>query len=292
MFVILGAAGKVGFSTASALRKAGLPVRAVLRDAARAEKLRAIGCDVALADLQDPAALRLAFAGAQAVQIILPPPLGAEDAVAEMRLMMQTMAEVLERAGPDHVLAISDYGAHVPEDIGMPTMYRLFEERLRLLEMSKVLLRSAEHMEGWARAFSVAAATGILPTPHQQVERTFANVSAVDVGRIAADLLREPQTGTAERIVHVEGPRRYSAADVAGALSGLLGRPITARAVPRSDWRQSLERVVSGSVANLLVGIYDAHERGGLIDVEPGGGEVRRGETDLAEALRPFVPAG
>lgn len=292
MFVILGAAGKVGYSTAAILREAGLPVRAILRDPVKAGRLSALDCEVAIADLRDPAVLAAAIADAEAVQIILPPPLRAEDARAEMRQAVDSMVEALRLARAKRVLAISDYGAHVPEDIGMPSMYRMFEDRLRSLNMQKVLLRSAEHMEGWARAIPVAAATGMLPTLHQRVDRTFANVSAVDVGRISADLLREPQTGTGERIVHVEGPRRYSAADVAGALSGLLGRPITARAVPRADWRQSLERVVSGSVANLLVGIYDAHERGGLIDVEPGGGEVRRGKTDLVEALRPFVPAG
>jgi len=290
MFVILGAAGKVGFSTASALRAAGLPVRAVLRDAARADKLRAIGCDVALADLQDPAALRQAFAGAQAVQIILPPPLRAEDARAEMRRMTANMAEAIARAGPERVLAISDYGAHVDEDIGMPTVFRHFEDRLRELAMPKVFLRSAEHMEGWARSIPTAIATGILPSLHHPVERTFAAVSTGDVGRIAADFLRRPSAADVERIVHAEGPRRYSAADVASALSQLLGRTITAQAVPREHWQEALERAVSASTAGLLVDLYDAHNKGGLIDIEPQG-EVCYGTTELVEALRPFVPA-
>lgn len=292
MFVILGAAGKVGYSTASALREAGLPVRAILRDPVKASRLSAIGCEIAIADLRDPAALSSAIAGAEAVQIILPPPPRAEDAGGEMLRAIGSMVEALGRARPRRVLAISDYGAHVLEDIGMPTMYRQFEERLRLLDIPKVLLRSAEQMEGWARVIPVALATGTLPTLHLQVHRSFANVSAADVGRIAADLLRAPQTGTAERIVHAEGPRRYSAADVAGALSVLAGRPITARALPRDAWQQSLERMVSASIARLLVKTYDAHDRGGLIDVEPGKGEVRRGSTGLAVALRPYVSVG
>lgn len=291
MFVILGAAGKVGYSTASALSEAGLPVRAVLRDAAKASRLSALGCEVAIADLRDPAALAAAIAGAEAVQIILPPPLHAEDAPGEMRQAIDSMVAALRQARPTRVLAISDYGAHVPDDIGMPTMYRIFEERLRSLDMPKVLLRSAEHMEGWARSIPVAMATGVLPTLHGEVDRTFATVSTADVGRMAADLLRHPGADMAERIVHIEGPRRYSAADVAGALSLLLGRTIIARAVPRREWQQSLERVLSASLARLLVDLYEAHGRGGLIDIEPGRGEVRHGTTDPIEALRPFVPA-
>ena len=290
MFVILGAAGKVGTSTASALRAEGLPVRAVLRDPAKAGPLQAIGCDVAIADLRDTAALGAALAEAEVVQIILPPPLRAEDARAEMRALTESMVEALARARPKRVLAISDYGAHVPEDIGMPTVFRLFEERLRRLDMPKVFLRSAEHMEGWARSIPAAIATGALPSLHHPVERTFAAVSTGDVGRMAADLLRRPVAETSEQIVHIEGPRRYSASDVAVALSQLLGRTIAAQAVPRGAWQEALERALSASTARLLVDLYDAHNKGGLIDVEPGG-EVRYGTTGLVEALQPFVPA-
>jgi hypothetical protein len=36
---------------------------------------------------------------------------------------------------------------------------------------------------------------------------------------------------------------------------------------------------------------YDAHNKSGLVDVEPATGEVRYGTTELIEALRPLVPA-
>lgn len=35
MFAIVGATGKVGFATSKALREAGKPVRAILRDASK-----------------------------------------------------------------------------------------------------------------------------------------------------------------------------------------------------------------------------------------------------------------
>ncbi|MGH6624600.1 MAG: NAD(P)H-binding protein, partial [Burkholderiaceae bacterium] len=223
MFAIVGAAGKVGYSTSLALRKAGVPVRAVLRDESRAGRLSEIGCDIALADLQDPAALGWAIANAEAVQVILPPA-----GVGEMRRSIESLAEALTQARPNRVLAISDYGAHVREDIGMPTMYRILEERLRHLEMPKVFLRSAEHMQGWGLVIPVAVAAGILPSFHDPVDTEFPTVSAPDLGLIAADLLRHPNAGADLQVVHAEGPRRYSANDVAAALSQLLGRTVTA----------------------------------------------------------------
>jgi NAD(P)H dehydrogenase (quinone) len=290
MFAIVGAAGKIGFSTCLALREAGVPVRAILRDPARASRLSAIGCDVAVADLQDPAALGVAMASAHAVQVICPPNPQAQGAVGDMRRSIESVAEALAQARPDLVLAISDYGAHLGEGVGMPTMFHIFEDRLRRLEMPTVLLRSAEHMEGWGALIPVAAATGTLPSLHHPVEKKFPTVSARDVGLITAELLLGPSAGTNEQIVHAEGPSRYSAADVAAALSELMGHKVTAQALPRSQWLASLGRAVSASTALLLAELYDAHNRG-LIDVEANSRDVRYGSTELIEALRPLVAA-
>ncbi|GEO86747.1 MULTISPECIES: NAD(P)H-binding protein [Alphaproteobacteria] len=284
MYAIVGAAGKVGYSTALALRKAGVPVRAVLRDGAKAGPLSEIGCDIAVADLQDPTALGLAVANADAVQVILPP-----DGVGEMRRSIESLAEALEQARPNRVLAISDYGAHVREDIGMPTMFRIFEERLRQLDIPKVFLRSAEHMQGWGLVIPVAVAAGVLPSFHDPVDMEFPTISASDLGLIAADLLLHPNAGTDLQVVHAEGPRRYTANDVAVALGALLGRKVSAQAVPRSQWQENFEHVLSQSAAKLLVNLYHAHNKGGLVDVEPSG-DVRYGTASLIDALRPLVP--
>ncbi|MBB3656954.1 uncharacterized protein YbjT (DUF2867 family) [Rhizobium sp. BK650] len=292
MIAILGAAGKIGYSTAKALREAGVPVRAILRDPAKADRLTGIGCDVALADLQDAKALAGAMSGADSVQVILPADPRAEDIKADMRRSIESIADALEEARPGLVLAISDYGAHLGEGFAIPSMFHMFEQRLRQLDMRRIFLRSAEHMEGWGRAVPAAIATGILPSFHDPVEKQIPNVSAQDVGRIAADLLLRPEIETREQIVHAEGPRRYSASDVAAALSQLLGRTITAKPLPRSQWRESLGRVVSASAADLLTELYEVHSRGGLIDVEPNAGDVRYGTTELIDALRPVVSVG
>jgi uncharacterized protein YbjT (DUF2867 family) len=271
------------------LRKAGVPVRAILRDATKAGPLRAIGCDIALADLQDPTALGRALEGAPAVQVICPPTLQAQDAVGDMRRSIESLTAALKQTRPKLVLAISDYGAHLGEGVGMPALFHLFEQRLRRLEMNKVFLRSAQHMEGWSAVLPLAIAAGVLPTLHHPVESAFPTISAQDVGMIAAELLLRPSAASVERIVHAEGPRRYSSSDVAIALSQLLGRKVTARELPRSQWSESLGRVVSASTAELLVELYDAHNRG-LIEVEANVGELRHGTTELIDALRPLVP--
>ncbi|KFY39725.1 hypothetical protein V495_05763 [Pseudogymnoascus sp. VKM F-4514 (FW-929)] len=291
MFAIVGAAGKVGYETSLALRKAGMPVRAILRDAAKAPRLKEIGCEVVLADLLDPGALAKAIGGADVVQVILPPSPQADDPAEEMRRAIESLAAALEEARPKRILAISDYGAHVAHDIGMPTMCRTFEERLSQVPGHKLFLRSAEHMQGWVHAILVAVASGTLPTFHDPVDMLFPTISAPDLGLIAADLLLRPTSEQDVEIVHAEGPRRYSAVDVARALSELSGRKINVEAVARSQWKDAFEQGMSSSLAELLIKANDAQNKGGLVDIEPNANEVRYGSTELINALRPLIPS-
>ncbi len=267
-----------------------MPVRAILRNASKAPRLSEIGCEIALADLHDSGALAKAIGDAYAVQIILPPSPQAKDTAEEMRKAIESLAVALEEARPKRVLAISDYGAHVDQDIGMPTMCRTFEERLGQLNGHKIFLRSAEHMQGWERAIPLAMASGTLPSFHDPVNMLFPTISAPDLGLIAADLLLRPAGEKDVEVVHAEGPRRYSANDVATVLSELLDRTINVEAVPRSQWKVTFERAMSPSLAGLLIKANDAQNKGGLVDVEPNSGEVRYGTTGLSNTLRLLLP--
>jgi len=72
MYAITGITGKVGGAVARTLLAAGQPVRAVVRDAARARSWAELGCEVVTADMDDAATLTAAFEGTQGV-FILPP---------------------------------------------------------------------------------------------------------------------------------------------------------------------------------------------------------------------------
>ncbi|MBB4279536.1 NmrA family NAD(P)-binding protein [Rhizobium mongolense] len=289
MFAIVGAAGNVGYSTSSALRRTGVPVRAILRDRTKAARLSDIGCEIATADLQDAAALAKAIGDADAVQIIIPVSPRAKEPADDLRRSIESLFEALAQARPKQVLAISDYGAHVADDIGMPSMFRGLEARLAQLETQLLVLRSAEHMHNWGRVIPMAVASGILPTFQDPVDMAQPTISAHDLGLIAADLLLRPKSGKNLEVIHAEGARRYSANDVAAAVSQLSGQVVRARAVPRSQWQETFERTMPASLANLLIKANDAKNKGCLVEIAPNAGEVRYGPTSLIDALRPLV---
>lgn len=289
MFAIVGAGGKVGYATSVALRKADVPVKAILRNGSQAMRLSEIGCEIALADLQDHIALASAIGEADTVQVIIPPSPHEDDTAEQMRKAIESIARALESVRPRRILAISDYGAHVDHDIGMPTMCRTFEERLSTLNGHKIFLRSAEHMQNWGRSIPLAAASGTLPSFLSPADKLVPMISAPDLGLIAADLLLRPIYKDGIDVIHAEGPRRFSPNDVATAVGDLLGRSVKVEVVPRTQWKDIFEQSMSPTLAELLIKANDAQNTGGLVDVEPGTTEVHYGSSGLVEALQYFV---
>ena len=285
MFVILGATGKVGRATIAKLRAHEAPVRAVVRASSDTADLKTLGCEIAVADLHDPTAVAKAIEGATAVQVICPVSPRAKDAAADMASMIDAITSALIARPPETVLAISDYGAQVESGTGITMTFHYLEARLNQVPSAVIFLRSAEHMQNWARVIGSALETGVLPSFHHPVTKIFPTISAPDLGPMAAELLLQKPTSEQPRVIHAEGPRRYSPLEVAATLSEISGREIVAREVPEQDWIPTLTRAgISQSYAALVRELYVAHNAG-RIDVEPGG-EVRLGTTELTEAFR------
>src|SRR5437868_14805330 len=73
MFAITGITGNVGGNVAHHLLAAGRPIRAVVRDGRKGDAWAERGCEVAIADITDAAALASAFKGAEGVFVLVPP---------------------------------------------------------------------------------------------------------------------------------------------------------------------------------------------------------------------------
>lgn len=286
MFVIFGATGRVGGAAVAELRRRGLEVRAVTRDIVRGQRLVEAGCEVVTADLYEEDSLRRVMDGAEGVLVLCPLRPIAEDVVADAERAIHAIGAAIDASKPPHVVAISDYGAEHPSGTGITTIFHRLESRLRTTSSPTTFLRSAEHMQNWTRYAPLARGRGVLPSMHCPRTKLFPTVSAHDVGFEAASLLaaRGGHAG-APRIVHCEGPRRYSVMDVAAVFSSLLLRPVAVEELPRERWEKALTSAGSGeSYARLVVELGDAHNAG-RIGAEEGVGVLRRGRTTLSEAL-------
>jgi uncharacterized protein YbjT (DUF2867 family) len=285
MFVVLGASGYVGRATVKRLRESDKPVRAVLRSPSMSHELKVLGCDVAIADLRNEGELRAAISGAHAVQVLLP----LEANRVEPSYFTETMdclASSLRHEMPDHILALSDYGAHLADDAGIASVFGQFEACLSNIPSALTLLRSCEHIQNWLPLVRLTHAAGELPSFHSPVSRPIPIVDAQDVGAIAAALLMCPPSVKA--VVHAEGPQRHGTEEIASILSGLLGRHISAVALDRASWHATLSTRTTDFYAGLLCRMFDAHNRG-CIDRDPANPRVLRGTTTLSVSLARVV---
>src|SRR5688572_26428677 len=117
-FVITGATGNVGSVAAETLLAAGEQVRVVVRNAAKAEALKARGAEVFVADLTDQAALARAVRGAKGVFLISPPDATATDFIGERKQLTQQQVSTLAAEKVPHVVLLSSIAAHQPSGTG------------------------------------------------------------------------------------------------------------------------------------------------------------------------------
>ena len=233
MFAITGITGQVGGQIAGELLAARRPVRAVLRDKAKAWTWVERGCEAALAAMDDAAALRAAFTGVEAAFVLLPPTFDPTPGFVESRRNIAAISAALRASGVPRVVCLSTIGADATHE-NILTQLRLLEQALADLPAAVTFLRAGWFVENIAWDIEGARASGTMPSFLQPVDRKIAMVATADVARAAATLLQEPFDG--HRVVELEGPTRVSPNDLAAALGQALGRDVVAQPVPRSDW--------------------------------------------------------
>ncbi|MBW9113445.1 NmrA family NAD(P)-binding protein [Rhizobium cauense] len=235
MYAITGITGKVGGALARNLLADKLPVRAILRDAAKAAEWRALGCDVAFAEMDDADSLASAFEGAEGVFILPPSEFDPEPGFPEARRVIDAVSAALVEARPAKVVCLSTIGSDAPHE-NLLTQRTLLEQALGGIGQPVTFLRPGWFMENAQWDVPSARDEGVLHSFLQPADKPFPMVATQDVGRTAAELLCEDWSGT--RIVELEGPARVSPNDLARAFAEALDRPVRVEIVPRENWEQ------------------------------------------------------
>jgi NAD(P)H dehydrogenase (quinone) len=235
MYAVTGITGQVGGATGRALLNAGLPVRAVVRDAAKGAAWKKCGCEVALADMNDAPALTAAFMGTSGVFVLVPPNYDPKQGFPEVRAIIAALASAISAAKPPKLVFLSTVGAQATQP-NMLNQLGLVEQALGALAMPVCFLRAAWFMENSAWDAGSARDRGVISSFLQPLDKPVPMVATADIGRIAAELLQEIWTG--RRIIELEGPTPVTPNQIAATFAELLGHPVRAEAVPRQTWEQ------------------------------------------------------
>ena len=283
MFAITGITGKVGAAVARSLLSDDQSVRAVLRDGSKGAAWAQLGCDIAVADISDPAALAAAFEGTAGVFVVLPPVFDPAPGFPEADGFINSLRAALARAKPTKVVALSTIGADAPQPNLLNVLGRM-EEALGSLPMPVTFLRAAWFMEN--AAWDIASAKkGLIQSYLQPLDRPVPMVSTDDVGRAAAELLKERWEG--KRIVELEGAQRVSPNALAAAFANVLGTPVRAEVVPRDRW-ESIFRTQGMKNPTPRMQMIDGFNAG-WIDFPDRGAHARKGAISVDQAIATLV---
>jgi uncharacterized protein YbjT (DUF2867 family) len=255
-----------------------------VRDAVKGRDWSARGCEVALATIENAASLAAAFRGVEGVFVLVPPSFDPLPEFPEAQAIGKSLRAVLAQANPARVVYLSTIGAPAKES-NLLTQHSIIEKALGGLPIPLTFLRLAWFMENSSWDVVPAREQGVIPSFLQPLDRPVPMVATADIGRVAAELLREIWNG--HRVIELEGPRRVTPNEIAATFGRLLDRPVRMEAVPRHSWEALFK---SQGMKNPIprIRMLDGFNEG-WIDFEHGESGSRKASTTLDAVLRQLV---
>jgi uncharacterized protein YbjT (DUF2867 family) len=284
MYAIAGVTGHVGSVAAETLLSQGKPVRVIMRDAAKGAAWKAKGAEVAIADLNDEAALARALEGVAGAFVLLPPSqsIASEQPIEANAQLARSIAAAVKAAKLPHVVLLSSVGAQHPDGTGPIKTLHYAEKQLAATGAAVTAVRAAYFQENWGAALG-ALAQGILPTFVPKAFR-YQQVATKDIGRTVASALVEGGARGALTAIELAGPRDYTGDDVAAALSTITGKTIAAVDAPLDAVVPTFTSFgLPTAVALLYREMYEGIANGRV--APEAGNRTVRGSVEIGETL-------
>ncbi|GAA2417707.1 NAD(P)H-binding protein [Nonomuraea africana] len=275
MIVVTGATGNVGRTLVELLVEAGESVTAVSRKITEADVPQ--GVRVTAADLADPAGLRPAFDGADALFLLI-----SGDFVSVADDPGGIVSDVLADAkagGVGRVVLLSSQGVVTrPESSSHGSTARSIEDAVRQSGLDWTILRPggfASNVYAWAESIR---AQRTVAAPFGDVSLPF--VDPADIAEVAAVVLRED--GHTGKVYELTGPALTTPRQRAEAIGEALGEPIRFVEQSREEARAQMLQFMPEPVVETTLAIIG----------EPTPAEQRISpdiEQVLGRAPRPFA---
>jgi uncharacterized protein YbjT (DUF2867 family) len=234
--LVFGATGRQGGSTARELLKGGWPVRAFVRDAARAQavELESLGARLCVGDLDDADSIRRAMDGVYGV-FSVQTPLGPAGVPGEER-HGKLVADIAARAGVAHYVHSSVGGAERPEGLHWREAKLRVEQRVTEHGLPATFLRPAYFMEN----LNADMYPPVLEDGGLVYRRGLADgvklqmIAAADIGVFAAQVFDAGPGQTVGRHLELAGDE-LTGAEIAEVFARHTGLPARYEAIPPDD---------------------------------------------------------
>ena len=223
MIVLTGAGGRTGKALLRALVARGADVRAFIRNPEQADGLLALGAaEVAVGDMTDADSINRAVAGADVVLHVGPPMHPQELEIT------QTFVDATKAHGASRFIY---YSVMYPilRDVRHHALKLDATEMIVNSGVTYSIIEPCRYMQHLDVIWPTVLETGIHSMPFN-TDVQFAVVDLEDLAAATAMVATQP--GHEFATYELAGPQNLSQSDMAAIISEVLGRPITAEALP------------------------------------------------------------
>jgi uncharacterized protein YbjT (DUF2867 family) len=252
VILVSGATGTNGREVVRLLSNSGVSVRALVRDRVKAEPLAQLpGVEIVEGDFDNPASLEAALQGIQKA-FMLPP------FVNNMVALQHNFIEAAKKAGVQHVVKLSAFGADVNSPIMLGRWHGESEKELEASGMAYTHLQPNGFMQNMLGLAQGIIYQGSFMQP--AADAKISNVDARDIAAVAAAVLKDE--GHDGKTYVITGPEALSFYEVADLFTKILGKTVTYVDVTPEDFKASLLQWGTpewlADALNELFGIYRA----------------------------------
>jgi uncharacterized protein YbjT (DUF2867 family) len=223
--VLTGSLGHISKPLAQELVQKGHTVTVISSKQEKQKEIEALGATASIGSIEDVAFLTSAFAGADAVYTMVPPPSFSDpnfELMSHVRTITNNYAQAITQAGVKRVVHLSSIGAHMAKDSGLILMHHAAEGILDQLQNVDVtfmrpvgfyynllsFIPSIKNMGGMASNYG---AEDVIPW-----------VSPIDIAAAIAEEIVLPVTG--RKVLYVAS-EELTCNEVASILGAAIGKP-------------------------------------------------------------------
>ena len=261
MILVTGASGLNGRELLHRLSARGVPVRALVRSAARAAGLASLLPRVKIVegDMARPETLAGPLRGVERAMLIS----SSEPAMVEVQ---SSFIAAARKAGVKHVVKLSGIMPGLDSPFRFARMHGEIERRLEASGMAFTHLRPGEFMATYFRQAPAIVAKGALFLP--MADATIASIDVGDIAEVAATVLTG--SGHEGKSYPLTGPEALTMAEVAQKLSAATGKQIRYVDVAPEEARQAqLAAGVPPFMADALAELFAERRKGAESTVSP-----------------------
>ncbi len=260
MILVTGATGLNGRELVHRLSARGVPTRALVRNATRADALSSLpNIEIVEGDMARPETLAPALHSVDQAMLIS----SSDPAMLDVQ---SNFIEAARKAGVKHVVKLSGIMPELDSPFRFARMHAEIERRLEASGMAFTHLRAGEFMPTYFRQVPSIIARSALSLPMEDAR--IASIDIGDIAEVAAAVLTN--SGHEGKIYPLTGPEALTMAEVAAKLSSVTGKHIRYVNVTPEDARKAqLAAGVPPYIADALAELFAERRKGKEANVSP-----------------------